>query len=114
MEHPYNIQPLGNIYHSKDNGKIIINISKRRDGSLGTFLSKLNDSIIYNTFFGYFNAKDLGIIALVSNYFYVLSHDRDYWKALVLINMVGRLNLIKLGKIHILVILMINTSHINQ
>ena len=80
MEHPYNIQPLGNIYHSKDNGKIKINIPKRRDGSLGTFLSKLNDSIIYNTFFGYFNAKDLGIIASVSNYFYVLSHDRDYWK----------------------------------
>ena len=84
MEHPYNIQPLGNIYHSKDNGKIKINIPKRRDGSLGTFLSKLNDSIIYNTFFGYFNAKDLGIIESVSNYFYVLSHDRDYWKALVL------------------------------
>eukprot|EP00943_MAST-04B_sp_MAST-4B-sp1_P002382 g2382.t1 len=80
MEHPYNIQPIGNIYRNKQHAKVV----KKRFESLGTFLCQLKDEIIYSSIFVYFDANDLGIIAPVSNYFYVLSHDKDYWKSLVL------------------------------
>ena len=67
MEHPYNVQPIGNIYRNKQHAKIVASIPKRRLESLGTLICQLKDEIIHSSIFVYFDANDLGTIAPVSN-----------------------------------------------
>ena len=84
MEHPYNIQPIGNLYRKNKRGKVSAALPTRRVDLLGVQISKLDDSLLSNNLFGFFNARDLAKISPVSTFFYVLCHNKEYWKALVL------------------------------
>ena len=103
MEHPYNIQPIGNLYHKNKRGKVSAALPTRRIDLLGVQISKLDDSVLSNNLFAFFIAKDFAKISPVSTFFYVLCHNQEYWKALVLQKFaVARSRFANLGKIRML------------
>ena len=74
--HPYNVQPLGNLYLSPDPYNCI-------PPGLGSLL-RLFPEPAFLPFLHHFTAADLGLLSSLSKALYVYCHDDDLFKALVL------------------------------
>ena len=101
MEHPYNIQPIGNLYRKNKRGKVSAALPTRRVDLLGVQISKLDDSVLSNNLFGFFNARDLAKISPVAHFSTCFVTTRSIGKHLYFKNLVARSHFINLGKIHI-------------